>query len=107
MGFRGAGFLAYRTQRQMRVDIWQLGVAFRVVQIAILVGVGFQIFTDHSWAYSEVPSGRFNAYGLSTDGYIEVGLTSPGYCDNATHDYVYQTTSAYVQHGQSGLLVAP
>ena len=100
-----ADLLAYRTERRMRVDIWQLGLAFKVLQVAIFVGVALQIFTLHEWAYSEVPAGRFNAYGESTAEYVAIGLTSPGYCNNVTHDYVYQGTSFYQQPSCRNLLV--
>ena len=89
--------LAYRTERRMRVDIWQIGLAHKVLQAGIFVGVAVQIFSLHEWAYSEVPAGRFNAYGESTTAYTAVGLTTPGYCNNASHDYVYSSSFSYIQ----------
>ena len=61
------GWLAYRTKREIRIDVWQIGLTFRILQIVIIGTVAYDIFIGHGWAYSEVPSSRgINAWGEST-----------------------------------------
>ena len=58
--------LPYTTSRRLRVDVWQLGLTYKVLQLAILIFVGVDIFNRNAWAHSEVPAGRINSYGEST-----------------------------------------
>lgn len=74
------GFLTYRTHRMIRIDVWQLGLAFRLIQAAIVSMVAYDIFQRHGWAYSEVPAGRVNAYAESNAKFMAIGATLPA-CD--------------------------
>ena len=56
----------YPTKRMLRVDVWQLGLMYRTLQLGILCGVLYDIFISNAWAYSEVPQNTVNAYGEST-----------------------------------------
>ena len=100
------GLLTYRTSRMIRIDVWQLGLAFRLIQAAIVGFVAFDIFQRHGWAYSEVPAGRVNAYGESTAEFVAIGTTSPAYCSSADHDYVFSSLWSYIQPGCRKLDVA-
>ena len=51
-------YLPYTTQRRLRVDVWQLGLAFKLLQLAILIFLAVDIFSQNAWAHSEVPAGR-------------------------------------------------
>ena len=93
------GWLAYRTKREIRIDVWQIGLTFRILQIVIIGTVAYDIFIGHGWAYSEVPSSRgINAWGESTPQFVAIGAAQPSYCSNtsAMHDYVYGGNFRYV-----------
>ena len=77
------GLFTYRTTRMFRIDVWQLGLAFRLIQGLIVGMVAYDIFQRHGWAYSEVPAGRVNAYGESTSEFVSIayGTTTPPACD--------------------------
>ena len=92
-------WFAYPTKRMIRVDVWQIGLTFRILQTVIIGAVAYDIFLGHAWAYSEVPSARgLNAWGESTPQFAAVGATQPYYCSNqtATHNYVYSSEFQYV-----------
>lgn len=91
-------YLPYRTQRHLRVDVWQLGLAYRILQLIILIVVGVEIFLTHGWAHSEVPAGRVNAYGETTDAFEAIAEgAAPSYCASAAHDYVFSDSFSYIQ----------
>ena len=89
----------YPTKRMLRVDVWQLGLMYRTLQLGILCGVLYDIFISNAWAYSEVPQNTVNAYGESTPAYEAIyNRTSPPvYCDSPKHDYVFSSQWQYVQ----------
>ena len=74
------GLLTYRTSRSIRIDVWQLGLAFRIIQAMVVGGVAYDILNRDGWAYSEVPAGRVNAYGESTAEFVSLQTTTPA-CD--------------------------
>ena len=85
-------FLPYTTQRRLRVDVWQLGLAFKLLQLAIIIFLCVDIFSENAWAHSEVPAGRVNAYGETTDSFDTTKDKADNqleYCSNKTHDYEY------------------
>ena len=75
-----AGLLTYRTTRKIRVDIWWLGLGFRVIQALIVILIAYFAVQRDAWAYHEVPLGRVNAYGEKTAEFTRIGTTSPA-CD--------------------------
>ena len=90
-------WLTYKTQRQIRVDVWQLGLTFRLLQLTIAGWLIYDIFIGHRWAYHEVPAGRVNAYGQTSNEYIALGSTVPAYCgnaDNPDNNYYFSATWA-------------
>ena len=92
-------FLPYTTQRRLRVDVWQLGLAYKLLQIAILTVVAVDLFETHGWAHQEVPAGRINAYGEATDPFKAMlnPATPPVYCNSPEHDYVFSDNYKYSQ----------
>ena len=117
------GLLTYRTSRSIRIDVWQLGLAFRLIQAMIVGMVAYDIFQRDGWAYSEVPAGRVNAYGESTAEFVSLGTTTPACvtairtweppifaarltpcspralsdCSSADHDYVFSNLWSYIK----------
>ena len=75
-----AGLLTYRTARSIRVDIWWLGLGFRIIQALIVILIAYYAVQRDAWAYHEVPLGRVNAYGEGTAEFSRIGTTSPA-CD--------------------------
>ena len=75
-----AGLLTYRTTRKIRVDIWWLGLGFRIIQALIVILIAYYAVQRDAWAYHEVPLGRVNAYGEKTAEFSRIGTTSPA-CD--------------------------
>lgn len=92
-------YLPYVTSRRLRVDVWQLGLAFKLLQLAIVIGIGLDIFYRNGWAYSEVPAGRVNAYGESTSDFKATlnASTEPKYCGSTQHNYVFSSLYTYEQ----------
>jgi len=48
--------------RVIIVQVWQLGLLFRALQVAVLVYFLNQMIGDSTWAYRETPSNRINAW---------------------------------------------
>ena len=83
-------FLPYTTQRRIRIDVWQLGLAFKLLQLAIIIFLCIDLFKKNEWAHSEVPGGRVNAYGESIDAFTKAKADNQlEYCSSAKHDYEY------------------
>ena len=82
----------------MRVDVWQIGLTFRLLQATILGYLAYDIFEQHSWAAHEVPAGRVNAYGQKSARYTALASTTPAYCynaDNTLHNYIFNSIWSY------------
>ena len=89
-------YLPYVTQRRLRVGVWQLGLAFKLLQLAIIIFLCIDLFSENAWAHSEVPAGRVNAYGESTADFIAAKADNQvEYCSNKTHDYVFDPNTMY------------
>ena len=95
-------FFDYRTSRQIRVQVWQIGLGHRMLQLAIVIGIFVDLIRNNGWAYKEVPTGSVNAW---EDG-GRVGFASalqaaaPGqffYCSNTSYDFVYSASFQYIQ----------
>ena len=88
--------LPYTTSRRLRVDVWQLGLSFKLLQLTILIFVGIDIFNRNAWAHSEVPAGRVNSYGeVTADFTSTLALDKVGYCSSDDHDYIFSDTYNY------------
>ena len=83
-------YLPYTTQRRLRIDVWQLGLAFKLLQLAIIIFLCVDIFSQNAWAHSEKPGGWVNAYGESIDAFTKAKADNQlEYCSSAMHDYEY------------------
>eukprot|EP00966_Prymnesium_polylepis_P211954 4909248-Prymnesium_polylepis.1 len=94
--------LSYRTNRYMKVDVWQVGLAHRLLQLGIIIFAVIEALNAGSWAYSETAAGTVNAYGATTAAYSSLVEQFDGsktgpiiYCNNASYDYVYDRTFNY------------
>lgn len=89
----GAGFWAYKTQKTIVYDVWQLGFTYRVLQALIAIYVVVYLYLlQAGWAYAERPMGSFNAWSESgTSGAIVKGAKSLDnafvYCGNSSYSY--------------------
>ena len=52
----------YRTQREMVVDMWEIGLLHRIMQVVVLWWVLNDIFGAGKYAYSETAMGVVNAW---------------------------------------------
>jgi hypothetical protein len=87
--------LQYRTARQLSVDVWQIGLFYRTMQLAIFIWVLIDLIANHAYAFKEVPRGTINAWAdttTATFSKVLEGLTSKDleYCSSDDHDYVYR-----------------
>jgi hypothetical protein len=92
----------YRTTRQMRVRVWQLGVTHRLMQLAIIIWVLVDLNVNNSWAYSEVPTGDANAWEDGGRSGLKAAIGGRAhsefrYCSNASYDYVYSASYQYLR----------
>ena len=87
--------LQYRTARQLSVDVWQIGLFYRSMQIAIFIYVLVDLIGNHAYAYKEVPRGTVNAWGDDTTATFtkvldKLGAADLKYCSSDDHDYVFR-----------------
>jgi LSD1 subclass zinc finger protein len=90
--------LPYTTSRRLRVDVWQLGLSFKLLQLTILIFVAVDIFNRNAWAHSEVPAGRINSYGEGTDDFtstLALEDSTVAYCSSPDHDYIFSDSYNY------------
>ena len=83
--------LAYKTPKFMKIAIWQVGLIYYSLCIAIAIWLGLQIFRDGTYSYSEMPLGSVNAWveGRSAAGAARLASGRFEYCSNASYNYVY------------------
>ena len=90
--------LPYTTSRRLRVDVWQLGLSFKLLQLTILIFVGIDIFNRNAWAHAEVPAGRINSYGEGTADFtstLALEDNKVSYCSSDDHDYIFSDNYNY------------
>jgi len=95
-------YLYYRTSRQVRVDIWQVGLTYRILQLAVIAYVLWDLIVSNSYVVSEVPSGTVNAWcdtGRASFAALLAArnATSFAYCSSPDHDFMYSAEWSYVQ----------
>ena len=87
--------LTFRLEKTVTIQVWQVGVLHLVLQIAVLVYVLLTLYLGNTWAYTEVPIGKVNAWsGLGT--YLNdarlPNYNSLPYCNNASLSFAYSPT---------------
>ena len=91
----------YRTPKFIKVDVWQLGLLHRVLQLTALgYAIGYVLLDRQAWAYSEAPIGKANAWGepgklhqMKDFKYYTRDQGGPfSYCSNSSLSYAYSPT---------------
>ena len=105
--------LKYTTTRYLVVDVWQIGLLHRLLQLAIVIYAIFEAISQGSWAFSEVPANSVNAYGSRTAAYESINairnLTDElVYCGNESYSYIMSKVCASsVRRRDSGWPLLP
>ena len=83
----------YRTQREMVVDMWEIGLLHRIMQVVVLWWVLNDIFGAGKYAYSETAMGVVNAWAEAPTNWsgVSTAAIDPAYCASATNNYVYKS----------------
>ena len=88
----------------MVIDIWQIGIFYRVMQVLIFMYVIWDFVSNQGWAFQETPMGATNIYiseansraiiaeALETSSNIN---SSFEYCGNSNYAYEYSTEYPY------------
>ena len=102
MGFMSAvidSVFVFRMPKTVTIQVWQVGLVYRVCQLAVMGYLVVMLVLDSSWAYSEQPAGRTNAWA-SAGGYHDVvklpDFSTLPYCaDPAAYSFVYDDDFSY------------
>lgn len=101
-------YLTYKSEKFIRVDIWQVAIFFRVCQVIAVGGTLLQLYLRDSWALVEEPAGSASGWGQA--GRMENLSNTPGYaplyCSNANFSYSYSADSRYEEPICEPLLAA-
>jgi len=92
-------YFTYRTNKYIAIEVPIVGIVHRLVQIAALCYVVFNMVTGSAWAYNEVPVGQVNAW-VEVGGYKDEAknlnpYTSKTYCSNPEYAYDYGSGWVY------------
>ena len=88
----------YTTPRFVSVDIWQIGLLYRLGCVGILTYVLWQMFASGSYSESDAPLGSINAWSEGLKPGINLFASGAfSYCSSATHDYIYSPNFRYIQ----------
>ena len=89
--------LTFSMPRVVVLQIWQLGLINRCLQVAVVCYLWWSIASENTWAYREVPSSQMNAWieGASvTSSWAStsssMAATYP-YCSNSSYEFTYST----------------
>ena len=88
------------------VQVWQLGLLNRILQLGVLCYFVWTLRSELTWAYSEQPSSRINAWVEGSEAFdaLTTSTSLPAYCGNSTYDFnygrgfVYNNASCEVIH---------
>jgi hypothetical protein len=82
----------YETPKNIIVDIWQVGLAYRGLQLFVFIFLLVEAQQDGNWAMSEVPGGSANAFITTTPEFDAVATTPDfqtlTYCGNEQYSYM-------------------
>ena len=88
--------------RVVIVQVWQLGLLFRCLQVGVLIYFLNTMIGDSTWAYRETPSNRINAWieggsALAAWAASSTSLSSSfAYCGGGSNfDFTYSAEFAY------------
>jgi len=87
--------------RVVIVQIWQLGLLNKILQIFVLIYFLNTMVAEHTWAQEETPSNRVNAWiegGTIANSWAASSsslATSYPYCSNTAYDFTYSAEFTY------------
>ena len=89
------GFFSFNVSKSMDIEIWQLGLVYRIFQILVGLYFLFVLFMrDAMWTWHEVPMGSFNAYaGMS--GAASIITAATGFGDPTTSGLKYCSNTSF------------
>mmetsp|Transcript_49329 Transcript_49329/g.128696 ORF Transcript_49329/g.128696 Transcript_49329/m.128696 type:complete len:537 (-) Transcript_49329:426-2036(-) len=93
--------LTFKMPKVVVLQIWQLGLINRVLQVGVLIYLFWSIISERSWAYKEVPSTTVNAWIESGAAVSSWASTTSAigdtyrYCNNASFEFVYSAEFNY------------
>ena len=68
--------MVFRVEKTVDIQVWQVGVVFRVCQSIVLAYVITMLVIDSTWAYTEEPAGTVNTWTEAGEYYDLAGLSS-------------------------------
>lgn len=86
--FDPRALLSYVTTKQVKVNVWQLGLAFSICKLALFGYVCYAILSASQWSATTPVANTINAW-VSGGASSSVSEASAVYCNNATYDYDY------------------
>ena len=81
------------TPREIRIDVWWVGVLHRCIQAAAAAYFGWSLLGGNTWAKWEFPQPNVNSYALPSVDYTNANRAyvdstkTPLYCNNASYDF--------------------
>jgi hypothetical protein len=85
----------YKTEKYIKVDVWFVGLFYRIMQLLALSVALAQLYFNNGWAMSETPGGMSNAWDepgtffVTTDDPDLASRTA--YCSNASYSFADRT----------------
>ena len=92
--------LTFTMPRVVVVQIWQLGLIYRLLQLVVLAYLVWGLWWNNGWAKKEVPTQQINAW--TEPGSVLAAMTVAngsdtfGYCNNETYAFHYSAAYNYV-----------
>ena len=89
------GFFSFSVSKSMDIEIWQLGLVYRIFQLMVGMYFLFVLFMrDAMWTWQEVPMGSFNAYaGMS--GAASIITAASGFGDSSSSGLKYCSNTSF------------
>ena len=85
--------IPYVTTRQIKVDLWQAGLLYHLLQVGILVFYGQSIVLQGDWLLSVPINGHSVPYAVAAQ---QLPSGSQPYCSNPSYNYTYSSSFIYV-----------
>lgn len=87
--------LTFRLEKTVTIQVWQVGLFYRLSQLLVVIYVGVGMHYANTWAYTEAPMGTVNAWPENGDFAAPASLNDFGvlpYCENASFSYAYDAS---------------
>ena len=68
--------MVFRLEKTVTIKVWQIGLLFRLCQLAVIIYLIVALVINETWAYTEIPVGIVNAYAGVGDIYDHVDEAS-------------------------------